>query len=542
MKQNQNQNQNQKRPQSRKQPRKDSSKKRVNFDNTRVSKFDKDVGKQEFEKGAKAKDCNDISWYAKNKMLLDSAASFNIASSTGEQLTTLTSVGTTSDIENSVPGVMVLRYFPYLSGGNGDAVQRAKSDMYSFVVHANSRNQSYDDSDLMFVHIAGSQVFAAYALGVRAYGTMRRYAQEDQYTPEALVTAMGFYYSDLKANLSKMWFDLNELAARLQQIWIPDVTPVTQRWYWMNSHIYRDGNSVKSQYYLFTPSLFYVFQEKTEETGTSLSTYPWAPSIHSWAEYMNMMNTMINNLLNSQDRGIMFGDILKAYGADHLYAVTGINADYVYEPVYNAEVLTQIENATMWGISSPTAVVQDANGIISTRMTLTSNTSGAVLGSTVLNYHQLTPPTPEQNMIATRLKTAGVICTEVVSGTTTEYRFAPLQAGTEVIDSIAITSRYWLTNGTAPFSQHRLPLLGLSANVLTLQNLFEWCAFDWAPWLYVLGGTVQLPTSQGGVVESVNNVRPYGDWDNYTYISPEVLRKMHLTAVYSEFGVPSTLG
>lgn len=521
------------RPQ-RRQPRKDSRDKRVNYDNTREDKFIRDERKAKWDKDAKAKDCNDIRWYAGNSMLLQASASYNVSSSVGEQIITLPSPTNTSGNENSVPGVMAIRYFPYLSGGTGDAIQRAKSDMYSFVVHANSRNQSYDDSDLMMVHIAGSQVFAAYALGVRAYGTMRRFAQEDQYTPEALVSAMGFQYSDLKSNLSKMWFDLNELAARLQQIWIPNVTPVTERWYWMNSHIYRDGNSVKSQYYVFTPVLFYRFNETAEETGSSLDVYPWAPSLHTWEQYMSMINSLIDRLLNSQDRGIMFGDILKAYGADKLYAVTGVDANYVYEPVYNSEVLTQIENLTVWPIATPSGVIQDDNGVIRTQMTLASASTGYYVLASVLNFHQLQPPTPEQIMIATRLKAVGVTCNAVVG---TEFRYAPQFAGTEVVSSIAVTSKYWLADGTNSYQSNSLSTL----QPLTGINLYRWCAFDWAPWVYSNPTALQLPTAVGSV-GAEPGARPYGDWDNYTFLDAETLRKMHLTAVYSEFGVPSKLG
>lgn len=517
----------------REQPRKDSPTKRVNFDNERESKFIRDERKAQWDKDSKAKDCNDVIWYAKNKMLLDSSASYNVSSSVGERVSMMATPTSTSGLENSVPGVMAIRYFPYLSGGAGDAIQRAKSDMYSFVVHANSRNQSYDDSDLMFVHIAGSQVFAAYALGVRAYGTMRKFAQEDQYTPEALISAMGFQYSDLKSNLSKMWFDLNELAARLQQIWIPNVTPVTERWYWLNTHIYRDGNSVKSQYYIFVPTLFYRFNETSEETGTSLDTYPWAPSLHTWEQYMTMMNSLIERLLNSQDRGIMFGDILKAYGANNLYAVTGVDANYVYEPVYNSEVLTQIENLTIWPIAAPTDVVQDDNGIISTRMTLSSAATGFYNLSSVLNFHQLQPPTPEQIMIATRLKTVGCVCQQVNES---ERRFAPKYAGTEVVSSVAVTSKFWLADGTSAYVSNTLALLGAPGTI----DLFRWCAFDWAPWMYFCSA-IPLPTTVGA--EGTQPVqRPLGDWDNYTFLDAETLRKMHLTAVYSEFGVPSNLG
>lgn len=58
----------------RRQPRKDSSSKRVNFDNTRESRFARDI-----KRDACKADANDPSWYAQNAELMRAAASYNFA-------------------------------------------------------------------------------------------------------------------------------------------------------------------------------------------------------------------------------------------------------------------------------------------------------------------------------------------------------------------------------------------------------------------------------------------------------------------------------
>lgn len=528
----------------REQPRKDSRDKRVNFDNTRESKFKRDMEREAMDAKPDTSKCNDVSWYAANPELLRSAASIPFSPVPGLKVPGLS--------QQSVPGIMTLTWNPAITAGANAPLNQAANSMYSFTVHANSRNQSYDAVDEMLLVLAGAQVFSALALGIRAYGLMRRYSQQDYYTPLAMLQASGFDSADLQLNYSKMWFDLNELIARTQQIWIPNTMPVIARWFWMNSNVYKDAESAKAQYYMFVPAVFYKYDETTETTGGSLQPVAWySPNLNDasipkkWSQYVSMVNDLINALINSQDRGIIFGDILKAYGAEKLYAIKDLPVDYRLEPVYDREVLTQIENATVWPgmYSSSTGVgpiVQSSSVDY-----LTQKWSQSVLEAggpnlpfdapeiQVLNFHQLEVPTPAQVMVATRLKCAGAMIYNQVTAST--WNIGPVTAGTEVVINVSAWNYLW-TDGV-PALRHNTITQGVTA--LPLFDVYMWSAFDWCPWIYQFT-TNNKPTTnlKPGLEIAASWYDSFGDWDNYTFITMEELKKMNLTAIYSEFGVP----
>lgn len=521
-----------------KQGRKDSGTKRVNFDNTRESKFDQDVERMRKASGFTDDRSNDIAWYAKNAELLRSAASLPFSTTVG----TKTPYGDAT----AVPGIMALNWAPVIGGEENAPINQAANQIYSFVVHANSRNYSYNAPDQMALILAGANAFAAIAMGIRAYGTMRLFDQRDMYTPKALVRAMGFNYDDLRNNLAQMWFDLNELIARSKQIWIPNVMPVIERWYWMSSNIYRDGDNVKSQYYLFTPTLLYQLNESSSG-GTGLTAREWMSSQsvqHTWADYMQYVNGMINALVNSEDRGIIFGDILKAYGADAIYALNEVSSSYQITPVYDREVLTQIENAMPFG-NRPADVTQDQ-----ANLTLVQNWSSAALSVfegnaaywipdvQVLNFHTVDTPTPEMIMIATRLKPAGLQFITYSGGEAPSGQLAPITYGTEVVLNINVLANEWagaiVAHNIFAFNSK----VGYNAPILNTEDqALGYMAFDWCPWIYKIQ-SVALPT-QAFTPAIVTAKQAFGDYDNYTYIDTLTLRKMHQTAVYSEFGVPT---
>lgn len=530
-------------------PRKDSNTKRVNFDNTRESRFEKDVQEERHSrkgydkpmKGAKfGKGCasNDVFWYAHTPEMLRAAASLPFTDVVGDKFPS--SMG-------SFPGIFVLHWNPNV---NGDAVNQSANSHYSFTVHANSRNYQYDAPDQMLVILAGAQLFTAIAHGIRAYGIMRRFNQLDKYTPEALVSAMGFNYSDLKSNLSNMWFDLNEMISRSSQIWIPKDMPLIERWFWMSSHIYTDGESPKSQYYMFVPKTILKWNTTGSSKGsclTPVTSATWGSSM-TWANYRSIINEMFDALLNSQDRGIIFGDLLAAYGADRIYGIAGVTADYQVEPVYDPEVLTQIENSTCLNLLID-GVYQDATGRIYTQFGSVPANEAAKYPAwyqSIINFHQKSAPTPEQIMVATRLTALGVTVQNTAVAPSTDVELAPATCGTEYVTDYAIfLNSYTAGPNTKPLlKQMNLVPYITGTTTISFELATAWTAFDWAPQIsyydnLTLVESIDLTTK--GSVGSYNPAGSMMDIDMFTFINRLTLQKMHTTAVYSEFGVPTLL-
>nr|AVX53337.1 putative capsid [Marmot picobirnavirus] len=509
---------------------------------------------------------NDVRWYASNAELLRSAASIPFSTTTGLPLP-----WNEQGNFRTIPGVMTLEWAPTIGGGFIDPINQAANSTYSYVVHANSRNKSYDAPDLMIMILCGASLFSMLAMGIRAYGVMRTFAQQNAYLPEALIKSMGFNYSDLKNNLSRMWFDINELIARSSQIWIPNDFPFIERWFWLNTNIYIDAASVKGQYYIFVPSSYLVFNETgdfAEDNHVAEAKYSYWTSgsetaEHTWEEYMEVMNDMFTPLLASQDRGMIFGDILKAYGPDHLYALPPITSDYMVQPVYDPEVLTQIENASVCGGKTGLwweSISQDPD----TNLIYTSATTPMAdrevrypnptmwtppLERQVLNFHTTTDPTPEMIMVATRLKCAGVTSIPNGKGSATLSGnkvggFAPLACGTEVL----VMVRIWRMNTTKGTAEgYVLETVVPDNKSWATGSLGEYVAFDWAPWIYSCDWNKPWIEDASNAITKADLInagqpRPIhqiGDFDFYTTIGVDELQKMHRTAIYSEFGVPT---
>lgn len=461
-----------------KQGRKDSNAKRVNCDNERESKFVKQFEKDGM-RASVSRNPNDISWYSRNPELLRAAATYPFGEVLGKSL---------AGAKSYVPGVMKIHFtFAYGGPTSGilnygtkvedylpQAINQASKSTYSFLVHANSRNYVYEDQDLQIVISAGAQIFAALAFVARAYAVAKVYSEKSVYKPEAYLVAMGIDPTDFRNNLGQIWFDLNNLIAQTTQIWIPSEQPLLQRWIWMCSNIFTDAQSALGQSYIFVPTMFQQYNETGSNTGGFLepATYPDADGtyhvfrtddtqLHTWSEINALIQHMIDRLVNSEDRGIMFGDILNAYGADKIFAMAPVASDVRVEPVFNPEVLTQIENLTVTSAEC-LGLAQNTSGLypVMNYPDGHSACSKIASNSTILNFHQVQQPTPEQIVIATRLMAAGSattrqsykIQTTIANENSASYvaetisssasaRVAPLAYGSELVSTISFVEK-----------------------------------------------------------------------------------------------------
>lgn len=545
-----------------KQGRKDSKSPRVNADNERESKFVKQYEKDGMRQTS-SDAANDISWYSKNPELLKAAASFPFASVLGNQIRETS--------PQYIPGLMVLP-FSFAVGGFADnmysdgipdeygfpiAINQAGKSNYSFQVHANSRNYVYEYQDLMMVEMAGIQVFAAIAHVVRAFAFAKTYAERSIYKPEAYLLAMGFDPTDFRNNLGQIWFDINQLIAQTAQIWIPSEAPLLKRWIWMCSNIFTDSASALGQNYIFVPRYFWQFSETGDTNGTSLevATYNtgtnWSPFIvtgsgsnayHQWSAWMGMIQHMIDRLVNSEDRGVMFGDILNAYGAQRVFAMPSIDVNLRLEPVFQPEVLTQIENSTITSCDvvglrqSPQGIYPCFKGVdISNTSNIPYVAQRIAPRTPVLNFHQMQNPTPEQIMIATRLMSAGTVSTSkgfttnssitddiksaISPAAASSAQLVPLYCGSEIIHDMyfvvkSSTSNFGWGKQSYPWAKS-VPIDDVVPFDTERMIPGDYLSFDWAPFIYWMSNpnSAEVPTMYGQVLES------FGDYDNYIVVN-----------------------
>ena len=479
---------------------------------------------------------NDVSWYAKNSQLLKDAASISYNTALGAALdfeNTRSSIGKVfyaSDV-NRISGVMAIHYLPTpgLSHDNSSPVNIAARNIYSFVRHANSGHSNYDSPDLMLYLLAMDNMYAVYNMGKRVYGIARHYSQYNRYTPEVILKALGFNPSDVYHNLASLRYGLNIAAAKLNSLSVPTTMSILTRHSWMNSNIYKDADEFKAQIYLYRQRGYYTYSESSSPRGGKL-TYSSFPGDLTVASYLDILNSMIAALLESEDINIMSGDILKAYGTGKLWTLGSIGEEYSIEPVYNAEVLNQMHNATAFGSDCNNLdITQDPDtGAILFAPTYGSNS--AILAYTeppiIVNQYKSNVE-PADTMVATRLMCQLKQKLDSTGTFKDAREFATM--GTEFCTSFeiytigadnAITSTQYLT--IVPFADQ--------PSILQVTTAARMSHFDWHPISYWFSGTKDKLTQTLQCF--------FCDVSNFAVIDINTLNKMHTTAILSEFDVP----
>lgn len=559
----------------REQPSADSKDPRINLDNARVDKVESEI-----KRDAEKPNANHITDFNKNAELLRSAASLPFASILGQTLTP--SAG------NAVPGITTVLWNPsFGSSSVPSAWNKAGQQIYSFVVHANSRNYKYGFTDLFMLIHAGIELFVAIADAIRAYGIIKYYPERNYYLADGLVKAIGYDPADLRRNLSSMWFDINNLIMQTKQIWIPNVLPLLQRWIRMNSTVYTDAPGDASQMYVYVRNRYFKMSETASTQGTCLvpATIPttidqntgagssWtefyrengsAPlRTYKWEQMRAMIQSMISALVMSQDRGMIYGDILNAYGDAKIYAMPEINVDYVVKPEYNAEVLAQIENITFCNYNYPRFFTQNLDNIgeelqqvwVAADHNDTSLSATAMMPrEQILNFHVAEQPSTDLITVGTRLKVgAGMFqntllapkaqfSTSTGAWTSVETEkgtaWLPTTCGTEIPCAMYITQAVSPNNNISPWYIQRINPIFSGSSQISGYGWLRLMAFDWHPFIYDIRSMDNIGSGEEVGDYASIFAEAYGDFSNYIAIDDVNLAKLNDVCLYSVLGIP----
>lgn len=320
-----------------------------------------DKGMRNCQKSA----ANDPAWYAQNPQIMKDSASFSYNYPLGSRLNFGADPAADNLNSTSLPGIMAIYTTPSFGNSlhSNSPINTAARNIYSFVRHANSGHSNYDAPDLMLYLTAMDNLYAYVSFLKRAYGVMMPSYYTNRYMPKALIESMHLDYDDLNANLNDFRSFINRLALRIGSMCIPASMSYMARHMWMYEHIWTDDMSDKAQIYLYSPHGFYRFSLDGDSAG-QLEYKDLFTDGHAnltFAQLVDYGEKMLEPILSSEDMNIMSGDILKAFGPENLYKINMIDEAYLVVPEYSAEVLDQIQNATLVGhyLGTPT-LHQDA--------------------------------------------------------------------------------------------------------------------------------------------------------------------------------------
>lgn len=496
--------------------RKSKSNVRTNEGTSRDSKDDIDV--------SNVRDYNDPSWYNASNQLVVDACSIGFATPLGIPLKV-------HGAEIQVPGICRINYVPSigLSVNNISPINMAAQSIYSYINYANSRNPSYDRTDLMMYLLAMDSAYSYLSTMKRIYGIARLYSATNRYMPETLIRSMNVNFSDIILNLADFRAYINTYAWKLGSFFVPASFTYLKRHSWMNYNVFSDSDKIfKSQLYYYHQEAYYKYNETTSPTGTTLIYTPEpGAGIGSagFAELQEFGDKLLAPLLDSQDVGIMGSDILKAFGESGLIKMTTIGEDFTVDVAYSPEVLSQIQNTIAVGdlsVSQHAADITQSNGYISQALKVATSASNKYIKQ-VDNYFlnmPMTNPSPDEVMVSTRNMSWVDKSDQVHSGADAVTKLYFYNDAGSASSRVEVKSSMYVstTNAASIISTYK--------DVLSVVP-----AFNMHPRV-VIGADIT-----GSDARTFYPVI-LGDFDNYTPLPLIDLQKMHEVALLSMFAVP----
>lgn len=470
------------------------------------------------------RDYNDPSWYNASNQLVVDACSIGFATPLGIPLKV-------HGEEFQVPGICRINYVPSigLSLNNVSPINMAAQSIYSYVNYANSRNTSYDRTDLMMYMLAMDSAYSYLSTMKRIYGIARLYSATNRYMPQTLISSMNIKFFDIIKNLADFRAYINTYAWKLGSFFVPASFTYLKRHSWMNYNVFSDSDKVfKSQLYYYYQQAYYKYNETTSPTGTTLIYTP-APGVGTGSATFTQLQEFGDNLLapllNSQDIGIMGSDILKAFGESGLIKMDTINEDFVVDVAYSPEVLNQIQNTIAVGdlsVSQHLADITQSNGYISQALKVSATGADTYIQD-VDNYFlnmPMTNPSPDDVMVSTRNMSWVDKNEQVHSGADVVTKLYYYNDATSASSRVEVTSSMYMST-TDPAS-----IIGTYRDVLSVVP-----AFNMHPRV-IIGADI--------TGSSARKFYPIilGDFDNYTPLPIIDLQKMHEVALLSMFAVP----
>lgn len=494
------------------------------------------AGKQQDElredKGYKDDYTNDPEWYARSPELMRLAASIPFSNAAGVSFDmdfNSTGDATYTGQRITIPGLMVANVIPcpHVDPYANDPLNIAANSMLSYVVHANSRNLSYNAPDLMIYNIAMGNIYAYINFLMRIYGTSQLFSTFNRNLPNMVITAQGVNYGDLMSHLADFRYGINVLINKAASFSAPADMPYFRRLAFLFSGIYAEGESIKSQLYMYVPAGFMQYAETAQQTGGSL-TFKVFNNLEPKTvdQLLAYGNELLNAIIGSEDMGVISGDILKAYGADGLLKLATLPEIYTVTPVTDLNVLEQFQNMTWINTSYSDMTVQITQS--------QKNTQGPVLvgGVSLKTASQwleaatnnfilttiLTDPQPADVMERTRL-----MCGVMSLGTNAETFYA-----TEIVKQVQM----WKMNGGTPNSS-LVPFVQGIAQTMTQAQIKEMVQTHCDLETFKFHPRVNYNTTT-----SATAFEFFGfalDTDNYAVFNYATLERMNSAAIMSLF-------
>lgn len=517
-----------------------------------------DPKRERFDREERMDAKNDISWYSRYPELLVAAGSFPYPYRPGMKLD-LGTLSTNPAVKREfvIPGVLALDWMPSI-GVSNDATSPASvaaKEIYAKVRAKYSGALEADAPDFMMYLMALDSVFSYIAWVKRIYRTINAWTPNNFILPDTVLSAMGLSIQDinqLRSEKTLLWQVINELVLQSRKFTCPALMDVFNRHYWMSDNVYTDANSINAQFYVFNLKAVYQFANlplanDSANTGAGLQMVAMpkgtAAAPLSAATLLNFGRNLIEALVAWDDAYTINGYLMRAFEGAPSFVVAEIAQDEQLTPVYEEEVLVQIENSLTIPNGNSLNVSATGNDFNVTQNVLTnavvSNPTYQVatysdpVNTLDLEGYTVPPlisirsdaPTVADSVIASRLQAH---CLSVTQEDESKPWIVKIECGTEVPIRWALFMQPYdasNTSSTSPTAVHQQIVQGATGQIMAIQLAALIAQFDWHPFIWLT------------CVTPYNGMRffPIGDTHNVTSITAESLRNLHRICLFSEF-------
>nr|QXV86621.1 capsid protein [Rat picobirnavirus] len=500
-----------------------------------------------------ARGANDISWYTRYPDLAVAAASMPYPYRPGMELPLSQIVQGYPKIK--IPGVVAINWVPTIGYGvtNTDPASVVAKQIYSKVRKVYSGSLEADAPDFVVYLAALDSIFTYIGWLKRVYRTVTAYSSMNYATPDQLLEAYGFTAAQatvLRNNKTKLWESINTLIYMSRKFTCPAVMDIFNRHYWLTDNVYADANTMNSQFYVFNLQAVYIYGEYDTPQGVPAAGLGYITISSAVKGHTNDLidslyelgDSLISALVDWDDSYTISGYLDRAYEGHPQFIVDLLPNDAVLTPIYNEEVLSQIEN--MRRITGNFPVTQLAPAVAAVTQDPTTNTviSKLQFSASGVTDELLTrwndegrvdalvsirsdAPTAADTIIATRLTT---LCewSRPTNPTSDTDATINVYCGTEFVTEVRIYGSNVLGTNNSVSTTYTVDLSTQAFTfVADLWNIFNLQQFDWNP------GTVVILTENG----NPTNVAYSKDLHNTTPITLEMLRNLNRVCLFSEF-------
>jgi hypothetical protein len=295
---------------------------------------------------------NDPSWWNKTGQLAKDTSTFSTNAAVGSK-----QIGFEAGVPYYTPaGLMRLDYIPFF-GTIKDVthpINMAARQMYDFINSKNSRNASYDPSDLMVYILAIASAWSLHAWIKRLIGTYNVFSALNHYWPDEVMRLMKVKRISTHDDIVTWRNVANRMALKLNMFAVPSGIDYFRRAMHMNMWIYKDDPSDKAALMFFNPKAFlkYNWTDSADEAQLTLEPFGLDQSDGISPEYVETyFNNLISDIINNTDISTISSDIIKAYGLDNCFTLPALTENEVTAPAFVPEMLMQINNARVLQVS-----------------------------------------------------------------------------------------------------------------------------------------------------------------------------------------------